>query len=104
MAKIADLNTAEWGRWLAERPQVIRDMAVKYPPDRLYRMSSSGHRCYLLSYNEDDTVTVAVTGQYNFVVFDRRVYGVDASELVECELPGEDELVGTMLSAGSGEN
>lgn len=86
--------------WLATRPKVIQDMAKLCPPDRLYRMSS-GHRCTIYSYSEDRTVTVEVTGEFNRVVFGRRVFGIPVDELVECDLPEPGEDLGdTAQEAG----
>lgn len=92
--------TAEQDRyhaeWLAERPQVIKDLVARVPPDRLYRLASTGHRVFLYSYSENGTVTVAVTGQFNLVAFERRVFGIRPEELEECDLPGPDEPVGSL--------
>ena len=93
-----------WGSWLASRPAVIQDMAKSHPPDRLYRMKDTGHRCTLYSYNENGTVTVDVTGEYNRVLFGRRVFGVAPSDLEECELPRPEEDLGdTAAEAGYSE-
>jgi hypothetical protein len=67
-------------------------------PWKLYRMGR--HRVYVVSIEEPKdpgapvTVKVAVTGQFNFVAMERDVFGVLPEELVECELPGPDEMVG----------
>ena len=42
--------------------------------------------------------------QYNFVLFEKRVFGVDPSLLEPCDLPEPDELVGTMLTQEQVEN
>lgn len=97
MAVIAELDEVVWREWLATRPEIVQEMAAKYPPNKLYRINS-GHRVTLLSYCEDGTVSVNVSGQYNAVVFDRNVFGVPAVELVECDLPGDDEPCGVMLT------
>ena len=88
----------EWDEWVESRPPVIQKMAKAHPPDRLYRLITTGQRVTLLSYGEDGTVRVLVTGKYNFVSFDREVFGIDIAMLEECELPEEGELVGTMLT------
>jgi hypothetical protein len=102
MAKLPDrdLTLPEIVEWIASRPESIRRMIEALPPDRLYRMAS-GSRCTLYSYNEDGTVQVEVTGQYNRVLFSRRVFGINPDELVECELPSPGEDWGdTMAEAG----
>lgn len=82
--------------WLEGRPQAIRDLAAQLPPGRLYRLKTTDHRVFLLSYSEDGTVTVAVTGQFNCVAFERKVFGIRPEELEECDLPGPDEPLGTL--------
>jgi DNA-directed RNA polymerase subunit RPC12/RpoP len=91
-----------WRDWLQSRPPIIRELAEKYPPTLLYRMENGkGARCTLKSYHENGLVTVAVTGQYNRVLFSREVVGVDPATLVECDLPDPGEDVGdTSLEAG----
>jgi hypothetical protein len=96
MAKICELDEQGWREWLAGRPPAVRALAEKYPPDRLYRMADTGHRVTLLAYAEDGTVRVAVTGRFNLVSFERQVFGVDPATLVECDLPGPDEPLGSM--------
>lgn len=82
--------------WLAERPQAIKDLVAKLPPDRLYRLKTTGHRVFLYAYSEDGTVTVAVTGQFNALPFERRVFGIAPEDLEECDLPDPDEPVGSL--------
>jgi hypothetical protein len=99
MAKLFDIDEAAWAEWLSDRPPEIKAMAAKWPPNRLYRMTDTGQRCTLCSYAEDGTVRVSVTGEHNFTPFDREVFGVDPSKLVECDLPASDEPIGTFLNA-----
>jgi len=81
--------------WLAGRPPVIQALAARVPPDRLYRLESTGHRVYLYSYSEDETVTVVVAGQFNVVAFERKVFGIKPEELEECDLPDPEEPMGS---------
>jgi hypothetical protein len=99
MAILFDLaeRDPEWSAWLAERPAEIRALIDRYPPNRLYRMED-GHRVTIEAYSEGGTVTVRVSGQYNFVMFERGVFGIDPATLVECDLPGPGELLGAMLT------
>lgn len=92
MAQIREMNE-DWDAWLAERPQVIQDLAKRLPPNLLYRMRGK-HRVTLYSYEEDGTLSVHVSGQYNRVLFSRHVFGVLPDDLVECDLPGPDEDLG----------
>ena len=90
----------EWEEWLKSRPPQIAEVARCYPPWELFRMGS-GHRCTVHSYGEleDGTVslTVSVTGEYNFVAFDRNVFGIDPDELAPCSLPATNEVLGTAM-------
>ena len=85
-----------WSEWLETRPQIIRDMAERIKPNVLYRLKSSGHRVFPVSYNENGTVTVAVTGEFNRVFFERHVFGISQDDLEECELPLPSETLGSM--------
>lgn len=38
-----------------------------------------------------------VSGAFNRVIFDRRVFGIPPEDLTECDLPGADEVLGTEL-------
>lgn len=98
MAKILDIDEAAWAEWVAGRPECVRVLCERLPPDRLYLLKSSGHRVTLHSYSENGTVTVNVTGDYNIVTFDRQVFGIKPEDLEECDLPPEGCMLGTMLT------
>jgi CYTH domain-containing protein len=98
MAIISKINHTEWANWLKTRPASVRRLCERLPPDRLYRMKSTGQRVTLIAYSENDTVRVNITGRYNLVSFDRQVFGVSADDLEECDLPPSDELIGTLLT------
>lgn len=98
MAEIFPLDEDAWLAWANERPECIRELARSLRPNLLYRMGESGHRCTLYAICEDGTVKVNVTGEYNWVEFDRTVFGVDPKTLTECDLPGPDEMLGTLLT------
>ncbi len=89
---------AEWVEWIASRSDPVRVVAEKFDPWTLYRMKSTGRRCTLVSIFEDGTLNVSVTGEFNAVMFDREVFGVDPNDLEPCERPSADEPTGTMLS------
>jgi hypothetical protein len=96
MAKIAEIDQTAWAEWVATRPECVRVLCEKLPPDRLYRMKSTGQRVTLHSYSENNTVTVDISGEYNFLTFDRQVFGIDPDDLEECDIPS-GELLGTMI-------
>lgn len=99
MAKHIELTPEqeeESRKWLEEKPQAIRDMVAKIPPDRLYRIKPDGKRVCIYAYAENGTVSVIVSGKYNLVAMDRLVFGVKPEDLEECDLPGPDEKVGLL--------
>jgi|SRR5581483_4614995 len=87
-----------WDEWVASRPPGVRTLCEKFPPNKLYRLKSSGHRVTVYSYAEDGTLTVEITGQYNLIAFDRQVFGIKPEGLEECDLPAPDEPIGFILS------
>ena len=97
MAKIIEMDEDAWRAWVNSRPPVIQKLCAELPPDRLYRIKPSGHRATMVSYCEDGTVTVAVTGRYNAVLFERNVFGIKPSDLEECEVPSDDEILSSAI-------
>lgn len=89
---------AEWKEWVASRPDSVRAVAERLDPWTLYRMKSTGRRCTLVSIYENGTVKVSITGEFNAVMFDRDVFGINPCDLEPCEPPSADEATGTMLS------
>src|SRR5262245_23680714 len=86
-----------WSEWLAEQPPAIRRLIARYPPNRLYQMGD-GLRVTIVGYREDGTVAVDVSGEFNLVTFERSVVGINPADLMECELPDTDELLGALLT------
>jgi hypothetical protein len=92
----------EWGEWVASRPEKVREAIERWrlKPWVLYRIPS-GHRVTIYSLSEPEdaslpvTATVLVTGEFNFVAFERRVFGVDPATLEECDLPSPGEALGS---------
>jgi len=99
MAKIqgSTLPNEAFDQWVASRPDKVQELIRKLPPDRLYLLKTSGHRVTIYSYNEDNTLTVTVTGKYNMITFARNVFGIKPEDLEECDLPGPDEPLGELL-------
>ena len=88
----------EWDEWLAPRPQIIKDLAKLLPPNKLYLLKTSNHMVTMRSYDEDGTVSVNVSGDFNFVTFERGVFGIKPEDLEECALPAPSERLGVMLT------
>ena len=90
---------ATYERWVSERPSPVRVVAERVKPWKLYKLRSSGHLVVLYSFDEHDdgtvTLKVDVTGRFNALAFERRGVGIDPDDIEECDLPGEDDLVGT---------
>lgn len=93
---------AGWKAWVAERPDNVRQVAESFEPWSLYRMKDTGQRCTLVSFGEGEdgsvTLTVNITGEFNAVIFDRSVFGVDPDSLESCDLPPKTEAVGAALT------
>lgn len=98
MWEVKEDNEAKWKAWAADRPQVIQELAKRFKPWKLYLLKSSNHRVFPISFNEDNTLTVAVTGKYNLVNFERQVFGIKPDDLEECELPGPGDAVGVLFN------
>ncbi len=92
-----EFDESRFDDWLSGRPGVIQDLGRRFRPNRLYKMASTGHRVYPLSYSEDGTLTVAVTGEYNLLAFGREVFGIKPEDLEECDLPESGEPLGVAL-------
>lgn len=88
--------------WVASRPEHVRIVAEKFEPWSLYRLKSSGHRVTIVSFGEQEdggvTLTVCVSGEFNFVMFDRNVFGIKPEDLEPCELPAPNEVTGAMMT------
>ena len=93
---------AAYRKWVKSRPPAVRRVAECFDPWTLYRMKGTGQRVTLRSFSESKdkpvTMSVNVSGQFNYVAFDRYVFGVDPAELEPCDLPAADETLGTALT------
>ena len=98
MAKFQEIDEQLWQEWVSGRPPIIQVMAARLRPDTLYKMKSTGSRVFPVSFSEDGTVTVAITGDFNAVMFERQVFDVSPDDLEECDLPADDEQLGAVLT------
>ncbi|CAM5999267.1 unnamed protein product [Sphagnum balticum] len=96
-----DEMKSEWAEFVSSRPDAVRKVAERFNPWTLYRIGKDGHRVTLYSFGEHEdgsvTLTVNVTGEFNCVVFERRVFGIKPEDLEECDLPAEGEIMGALL-------
>lgn len=98
-----DDERMNWAAWVAGRPDNVRAVAERLSPWKLYLLKSSGHRVTIVSFGEPMdptnpvTLTVAVTGKYNFVAFERQVFGIAPDDLEECDLPPAGEVLGAAV-------
>lgn len=86
---------AGYADWVETLPEPSRSLAKRFDPWTLYRLTPTGSRVTIESFRDDGTVRVFVSADYNLVIFGRSVFGVAPDDLVECDLPGPDEQVGT---------
>jgi len=100
MAKLFEINkeAVEWKEWIDSRPDEIRAMIEKWPPNLLYLYKPGNHRVTLHSYSEDGTVTIDISSEYNLILFSRHVFGINPEDLEECDLPADDEILGEALN------
>ena len=91
-----DKDKAEWEEWVSSRPESIHSMCREFPPNKLYKLKSTGHRVTISSYSEDGTCTVVVSGRFNMVSMERQVFGIKPEDLVECGLPGRNDALGVL--------
>lgn len=95
--KILELDEAKWNEWVSARPKNVQKLCRQFPPDRLYRLKPAGHRVTIFSYSENGTISVLVSGDYNAVLFERRVFGIDPNDIEECDTPSPTERLGVVL-------
>lgn len=78
----------EHAAWLASRPESVQKLALRYPPNVLYRLKTTGQRYSCISYAEEGTVRVLVQPRFNpMQFFPLEVFGIDPADLEECDVP-----------------
>jgi hypothetical protein len=91
-----------WNAWVAERPEKVRKVAERFDPWSLCRLKPNGERVSVLGFGETEdgevTVKVNISGEYNRVLFERQVFGIDPDDLEPCDLPTSDEKTGALMS------
>lgn len=89
---------AAWAEWVESRPESVKAVAKRFDPWSLYLLKTTGQRVTILAIAEDGTVRVNVSGNYNFLIFERQVFGINPDDLEPCELPSDDELTGSLMT------
>lgn len=96
MVALNKLDEQAWRAWYMTRPEIIQQMAQKYPPNLLYRLRTTKQYVTLESFSEDGTVTVAVGAEFNRLIEERRVFGIPAEDLEESDFPPDGYVVGLL--------
>ena len=103
LQKVTPEQEAAWREWVAERPPTVRAVAERFDPWTLYRMKSTGQRVTFYSIGEHEngevTLTVNITGEFNAIMFDRQVFGVNPDDLEPCDPPAVGEPIGTLMTS-----
>ena len=69
--------------WAAGRPEVVRQLIDRWPPDQLYRNTETDQVMAIQGYNEDGTVRALVVPECNGpITGGSSVFGIDPGELV----------------------
>jgi hypothetical protein len=89
-----------WINWLADQPPYVGAVGKRLDPWSLFWLRDQ--RVTICGFNSDPktekvTVQVNVTGQFNLVMFDKTVFGVDPNDLTPADLPAPDEPLGAVL-------
>lgn len=93
MGKIFELNLDTWNAWLSDKPDHIKNLCGRFPPDRLYLMKSTGYRVIITAYGDGDIFVVTASNVFNPTLrYSMRISGVPSKELEECDVPETGEL------------
>lgn len=92
MAVIREVDYKVFNSWLEDKPKIIKELADKIPPGRLYSLKTTNYRVFPFSYEEDGTLTVIVNAEYNNSSDERRIYSVKPEDLKECDLPDKTKI------------
>jgi hypothetical protein len=98
MAEIWRMNeerAREYKEWFDARPPAIQELIKRFPPNKLYRLTATGHRVAIIAYSEGETLRVSVLHQFNpeGLAFEREVFGIKPEDMVECDLPPGVEVL-----------
>ena len=76
-------------QWLADRPQIIKDLAASHPPDGEYRLANGADDDLytIYSYSEDGTITVTRHNRLFGGMPMWNVFGMKPEDLVRTDGP-----------------
>jgi hypothetical protein len=88
MAKLGDMTAeqeAGWRSWCDERPPGVRELALRFRPDTLYRLKTTGQRGIIYSVSENGTVTMDFPTEFNPLSIGLQVFGLNPDDIEECD-------------------
>lgn len=91
-----------WAAFVKSRPANVRSVVERFFPWQLYRLKPTGQIVYIVSFDEHEdgnvTLRVAVTGQFNCVVFNCGVFDINLDDLEICDAPLPNVVTCTFLT------
>ena len=76
-----DDQRAGWPQWLKDHPEV-REIAKRFEPWRMYRLTTTGQVCMVLSFSEDGTMRIYAEHPGLGSISGRNVFGINPDDLV----------------------
>jgi hypothetical protein len=91
-------DVKKWDKMLKSLPNAVREVAKRFDPWTLYLHKPTGHRVTINSFVGTNPVTIKVdvTGEFNAMIFPFRISDALPEDLVECDLPAADEVLGEL--------
>ena len=90
--------------WFESRPDIIKKLILKCPPQALMVNKETNQLMFVLSYSEDGTIKCAVSAQYNNHLYnalpgDYAVFGLDPDDMKFHCWFDEDEKVSSWIGS-----
>ena len=84
-----------YAEWCDSRPPHVAEVARRFRPWELFRLTTTGSRVYVLSFGEQEdggiSLTVAVRPEFNDdCIFPRDVFGINPEDLAPTDTPARD--------------
>jgi hypothetical protein len=87
-----------YAKFVRKLPKKVRKVAERFDIWTLYKLKGTGDRVTIAAFANDGTLTVIVSGKFNLLMAERKVFGIEPDELEECDLPAADEPLGAVLT------